>query len=235
MNSLEMDAKKIAREAGILYLLLAIFGAFGILYIPSLVVSGDAAATAKNILASESLFRLSFVSGLIGQTVFIVLVLVFYKLLKPVNKNHATLMVLFALVGIPIAMLGQLNQMAALILIIGPEYLSVYSTGQLQASAMFFLDLSQQAIFLVQIFWGLWLLPFGYLVFKSGFLPKFLGVLLILGCFGYLLDFAIFFLYPTIDATFSELFGMGEMVMVLWLLIKGVDAEKWEQRTLVSN
>ncbi len=228
----ETSPLMVARVAGVLYLLLAVFGAFGILYIPSLVVSGDAAATVNNIRASESLFRFAFVSGLIGQTIFILLVLVLYALLKPVNKNHALLMVIFALVSIPITMLNQLNQFAALALLSGADYLTVFTAGQLQALVLLFLDLSERGVFIVQIFWGLWLLPLGYLVFKSGFLPRILGVLLIIGCFGYLIDFFTFFLLPSFDVTVSEFTGLGELLMLLWLLIKGVNVQQWEKRAL---
>jgi len=222
--------KNTARVAGILYLLLAVFGAFGILYIPSLIVPGDAAATVDNIRASESLFRLAFVSGLIGQTVFILLVLVLYKLLKPVNNDHALLMVIFALVSVPITMLNQVNQMAALLLS-GADYLTVFTADQLHAQVMFFLDLSEHGVAIAQIFWGLWLLPFGYLVFKSGYLPRILGVFLMIGCFGYLIDFSTFFLFPNFEATISQFTGIGELFFPLWLLIKGVNVEQWEKHS----
>lgn len=228
MNSI----KKTARDAGILYLLLAVFGAFGILYIPSLTIPGDAAATINNIRESESLFRLSFVSGLISQIIFIVLVLVLYKLLKPVNKNQALLMVILALVSVPITMLNQLNQFAALLLLSGADYLKVFPVDQLQAQVMFFLDMSEHGIFIVQIFWGLWLLPFGYLVYKSGFLPRILGILLIVGGFGYVIDFLTIFLWPNIDIAFADFTGFGEVIILFWLLIKGVNVERWEKRAL---
>ena len=234
MNQDITNPKNTARKAGFLYLLLAVFGAFGILYIPTLIVPGDAAATVINIQASEALFRLSFVSGLISQTIFILLVLVLYKLLKPVNKDQAVLMVIFALVGVPIAMLGQLNQIAALLLLSDINYLTAFSADQLQAQAMFFLELSENSVFIAQIFWGLWLLPFGYLVYKSGFFPKILGILLIIGCFGYLFDFLTFFMFPNFDMTISEVTGMGELLILLWLLIKGVNVEQWKKRALES-
>ena len=224
----------VARVAGALYLLLAVFGAFGILYIPTLVVPGDAAKTVENIMASESLFRLSFVSDLFSQTVFILLVLVLYKLLKIVSKNAAVLMVIFALAGIPIAMLNTLNQIAALQLLSGADYLAVFATDQLHALVLFFLDLSEHGITIASIFWGLWLLPFGYLVYKSGFLPRILGILLIIGGFGYLIDFFIFFLFPNLDVAVSIFTGFGEILIALWLLIKGVNVEQWEKRALES-
>jgi len=224
--------KKTARVAGLLYLLLAGFGAFGILYIPSLTVPGDAAATAQNIVASESLFRLSLVSGLIGQTAFIFLVLVLYTLLKAVNRNHALFMVILALVSVPITMLNDLNKVAALLILSGADYLTVFTADQLNVQAMFFLDLSEHGVVIAQIFWGLWLFPLGYLVFKSGYLPRILGVLLMIGCLGYLFDFFAFFLFPNFETTVSLVTGFGEIFFMLWLLIKGVDIEQWEKRSL---
>jgi hypothetical protein len=221
-----MDSiKKTARLAGILYLLLGVFGAFGIMYIPSLIVLGDAAATAKNIMASESLFRFSFVSGLIAQTIFIFLVLVLYKLLKPVNKNHALLMVVFALVSVPITMLNQVNQISVLLLLSGADHLSAFSVDQIQAQVMFYLGVAENGVAIAQIFWGLWLLPFGYLIFKSGFLPKVLGILLMIGCFGYLFDVFSFFLFPNSRTPISHFTSIGELIFPLWVLIKGISSE----------
>jgi len=224
-----------ARIAGILYLLMIPLGIFGILYVPStLIVSGDAATTANNIMASESLFRLSIVSALILQINQILLVLVLYKLLKPVNKIHASLMVVFALAAVPIAMLNEFNRFAALLLLSGADYLTVFGADQLHAQVMLFLDLHEHGIFIAQLFWGLWLFPMGYLIFKSGFLPRIIGVLLIIGCFGYLIDSVIFFLFPNIDVTLSGFTFIGELLLPLWLVIKGVDVEQWEKRALES-
>lgn len=224
-----------ARVAGFLYLLLIPFSLFGIMYVPSsLVVPGDAATTASNIMASEGLFRSAIVSHFIGQTIFIFLPLVLYKLLKPVNKNHAVLMVVFVLIGVPIAFVNELNHFAALILLSGAEYSTAFETDQLHAQVMFFLDLREHGVLITQIFWGLWLFPLGYLVFKSGFLPKILGVLLMIGCLGYLVDFLTFSLFPDFDATISQFTFVGELLLPLWLLFKGVNVEQWERRALES-
>jgi hypothetical protein len=199
---------KTARLAGGLYLSLALFSGFGIMYVPSaLVVPGDAATTASNIMASEGLFRISMVSHLIGQTVFIFLVLALYKLLKLVNKDHAVLMVVLALLGVPIAFLFEVNHLAVLQLLSGTDYLTAFDTDQLHAQAMLFLDLRNYGILIAQIFWGLWLLPLGYLIFRSGFLPRVLGVLVMVGGFGYVFD----------------------------SVFKGVNVEKWERRALEDS
>ena len=229
-----MSPNKTARIAGFLYLIMFPLGLFGMMYVPSiLIVPGDAATTANNIMASESLFRLSLVIGLIRQMFLLLLVLVLYKLLKPVNKNHALLMVILGLVGVPIAMLNELNQVAALLLSSGADYLTAFAPDQLQALVPLFFDLHEQGVFIAQIFWGLWLFPLGYLVFKSGYIPRILGVLLIIGGFGYVIDCVTFFLIPSF-ATISLFTFWGEVLLPLWLLIKGVNVEQWEKRALES-
>ena len=231
----KMNPNKTARIAGFLYLLLMLFGAFGLLYAPNaLVVQGDAVVTANNIMANEFLFRLRIVSTLISQVVNIFLVIFLYKLLKPVNKNYAALMVIFILVAVPIAMLSVLNKVAVLLLLSGAGYLAVFATNQLQALVPVFLDLHEYGMSIAGIFWGLWLFPMGYLVFKSNYIPKIIGVLLIIGGMGYLVDFVTFFVFPTFGVVLSEYAFLGEVLMVFWLLIKGVNVEQWEKRALES-
>jgi hypothetical protein len=225
--------KKTARVAGGLYLLVAVFGAFSIIFVSStLIVPGDATTTVNNIMASEMLFRFGFVGGLITQTLQILLVLVLFKLLKPVSRNLALLMVIFSLIGIPIAMLNLLNQFAALLLLSGANYLTVFDAGQLHALVLLFLELQSHGVSIAAIFWGLWLLPLGYLVFKSGYIPGILGILLIIGGFGYLIDFATFFLIPSFGVEISQFTFIGELLLPLWLLVKGVNVERWEKRVL---
>jgi len=231
MNSI----KKTARIAGLLYLALAVLSAFGLVYVPSmLIVPGDAAATANNIVTSESLFRLGFMSNLIAFTVNIFVALLLYKLLKPVNKSMASLMVILILIGLAIGMLNELNPFAALLLLGSADHLTAFTADQLQALASLFLDIYQPGFSIAHIFWGLWLFPLGYLVFKSGFLPKVIGVLLIIAGLGYLVDFTLFFLFPDITVTVSEFTFVGEVLLILWLLIKGVNVEQWEKRALES-
>jgi Domain of unknown function (DUF4386) len=223
-----------ARLAGFLYLLLVPLGFFGMYVGSSLVVPGDAATTANNILASESLFRLGIVSALLVQVVNIFVVLALYKLLSPVNKNMALLMVIFILLGVPIAMLNELNQFAVLFLLHGADSLRVFTADQLQALVPLFLDLHANGISIVGIFWGLWLFPMGYLVFKSGFLPRILGVLLMLGCFGYLVDSFAAFLFPAYHVQIAIFTFWGEVLFPLWLLIKSVNVERWKKRALAA-
>jgi hypothetical protein len=226
-----------ARLAGLLALVALITGSFAGFVSTKLVIPGDAAATAKNILASESLLRFGFVSGLAMYAIFIVYVSLLYKLLKPTDKNHALLMLLFALTGVPIAMLNHINQSAALLLLSGDEYLKAFTSEQIQAQMMLFLKLQSHGNLIAGIFWGVWLFPLGLLVFKSGYFPRILGVILMIGCLGWLLLFIQRFLLPNYQALgyFRYIAHTAELSWMLWLLVKGVDVEKWEKRALESS
>jgi hypothetical protein len=231
LNSIQRSA----RFAGFLYLILAVCGGFAEFAVrQGMIVPGDAAATVGNILASESVFRLGVVSELIGQAVFILLVLTLYRLLKPVNQNQAVLMVILVIVAVTITCINMLNQFAALLLLGGADYLAVFSDGQVQALVMYFLNMHEAGYLIAQVFFGLWLLPLGYLIYKSGFMPKIVGVLLMVACFGYLIDVFTFFLIPSFEVVVSEYTFVGELVLLLWLLIKGVNVEQWERRALES-
>jgi len=162
------------------------------------------------------------------------LVSTWVKLLKPVNKNIALLMIVIALVGVSITMLNELNHFAALLLTSGADYLKAFEADQLHALVMFFLDLRGYGTFIPQIFFP-WLLLLGYLVFKSGFLPRILGILLMIGGLCYPIQAVLFFLFPNFDAMIFGLFAFsGELLFYLWLLIKGVNVGKWEKRAFES-
>ena len=223
-----------ARVAGALYLISNIFAPFTLLYLPSrFIVRGDAAATANNVIASEPLFRFGIVGNLFTFIANIFLALALYQLLKVVNKNMASLMVILFLVGVPIAMLNELTQLAILQLLGGADYLKAYPTDQLQALAYLLLRLHDQGLLIAHIFFGLWLLPMGYLVFKSGFIPKIVGVLLVIAGVGYVVQsFAAFLGYNVNIILFT---GLGELVFLLWLLIKGVNVEQWKKRAVEST
>ena len=217
------------RFAGLLYLLTAIPNVFYLIYLPSvLIVPGDATATAGRIMASESLFRMGIVSELAGATIFIFVVLALQDLLKGVNKKYASLMVTFFVISVPISCVNVLNQIAVLRLLRGDSFLSVFDQRQLDALVMVFLNLHGYGTVVAQIFWGLWLFPFGVLVFKSGVLPRILGVLLIIGCFGYIAASVTVLLFPASGHMVHELLiapgGVAELSILLWLLIKGIQA-----------
>jgi hypothetical protein len=229
MNSIQ----KTARLAGLIYLMMTPLGILGIMYVPSaLIVSGDAIATIHNIVANEMLFRFSIVSALLVQVSQIFVVLLLYKVLKPVNQSLAILMVVLILVAIPIAMLNEINNVAALLLARGSTYLPGIPMDQTQILVPLFLNMHKQGINIASMFWGLWLIPMGYLVIKSGFLPKILGIFLLITGVGYLLDFFIFFLLPDSGVTISAFTGFFEILFPLWLLIRGVNMSDWEKRAL---
>lgn len=216
---------KAARVAGAVYLSMVLTAPFSLIYVPSkLIVSGNATATAENILAHETMFRLSIFGDLVGQVIFICLAIALYRLLSGVNKTWAGLMVAFVLVSAAVGFLNTLNNIAALVLFRGGEFLIVFDKPQRDALGMLFIRLHNQGIFIDEIFWGLWLFPFGLLVFRSGFLPRFLGVWLMINCFGYVVLSATALFFPDYyQAAFrySQPVLFGELVIMLWLLIKG--------------
>lgn len=226
----------LARVAGFLYLLTVPLGVFNFLYIPSrLIVAGDAAATAHKIMTAESLFRLGIVSALLGGIIPIVYLLLLYKLLRPISKDIAVLMVVVALIGNPIMMLNELTHWGVLQFLSGADYLTVFTPAQLQALAYLLVRLHTYGVNIAFIFSGLWLLPLGYLVFRSDFLPRILGVLLIIGGFGYLIDVFAGFLFPGSNLSIGLLTGLSEILFLLWLLVQGVNVEKWEKRVAESS
>ncbi len=227
--------QRTARTAGFLYLILAVCGGFAEFFVrQSLIVGGDAAATASNILGAQPLFRLGIAAELVGQVAFVLLVLALYRVLKPVGRNYARVMVAFVLVAVTITSLNMLNQFAALHVLAGAPYLTAFDAGQLQALAMTFLDLHHAGYVIAQVFFGLWLLPLGYLIYRSGFIPKLIGVLLMIACAGYLADVATFFLAPGFGVVLSEFTFIGELALMLWLLVMGVNVGRWEKRVQLA-
>lgn len=227
-----------ARVVGFLFLLPIPLWIFGSSYVPScLVVPGDAAATARNIMANASLFRLGSVSVLLIMVADIAVVLLLYQLLKPVNKNMAALMVILNLPGVPIAMLNELNQIAIPLLLHNADALRAFTPDQLHALVSLFLNLHDIGSTIGGIFWGLWLVPYGLLVFQSGFFPRLIGVLLIIECFGFLIQSFGGFLLPNLQANFAllpALTSWAELLLPLWLVMKGVNVEQWKKRALAS-
>ena len=218
--------KKTARIAGVLYLMVVVFGMFAEVGVRSnLIIPKDAATTAQNIMASASLFRIGFMSDLIMLTCYLLLAYTLYVLLKPANNNLSLLFVLLTLASVAIMSLNMLNQFAALLLLSGDNYLTVFSLAQLQALAMLFLNLHKYGYFIAQIFFGLWLLPLGYVGFKSGYFPKLLGIMVMLACFGHLIQYFQIFLFPdyeVISYPGLAVATIAELSLCFWLLIKGV-------------
>jgi len=218
--------KKTARLAGLLYFILAITGFYAIMYVPKqIMVKGDAAATAHNILANEFLFRTGIVSNLVSVTTFLFLAFVLYRLFKQVSERQAKALVALVIVQVPIVFVIETCKITSLMILKG-EALKTFAPEQLQDLSMLFLKIHTYGIQTVEIFWGLWLIPFGQLVYKSGFIPRVLGILLIVAGIGYTIDSLTFVLFPNyrqftqpIALTFS---GLGELSIILWLLIKGI-------------
>ena len=219
--------KKTARVAGLFYLGMAITGVFGMMYVPSsLIVPGDANATAENIVNNQLLYRLGILSNLMCQILFIFLALQLYKLLKSVDQSQARLMVGLVIASVPVAFLNMINQSAALILLSGAEFLSVFDNGEINAMLMLFLKIHNEGIAIAELFWGLWLFPFGQLVYRSGFIPRIFGILLIVNCVAYVFNSLTYLIFPQYQEVIVNVLivpqSVGEFAIMFWLLIKGV-------------
>jgi hypothetical protein len=222
-----MTLSKNARVAGLLYLLGSLFGIVRLIYVPNkLFVYGNATATASNIAAHELLFRFGMVSYLLCAALWIFVTLALYRLFKGVNQALAVLMVILgSLMVTPIFFANTVNDAAALLFVRGGGYLSVFDKPQRDAFARLFLDLHHQLDLANEIFWGLWLIPYGLLVYKSRFLPRILGVWLIIACFAYLALSFTGFLFPVYEDRVDNIAQpilLGELATMLWLLIMGV-------------
>jgi len=221
MNS----TKNPGRFVGLLYVLVSIPGAFALVYVPSkLIVEGNATSTASNILASETLFRAGIACNLLSEIFFMWVALALYDLLKGVNQRRASLMLGLLVVSIPITLLNELNAIAALVLVRGADSLSIFEKPQRDALAMLFLNLHDHGFGIAEIFWGLWLFPLGLLVYRSGFFPRILGVLLVLRCFAYVVESFTFFLLPYYGDMvhhWMRPLRFGELLFMFWLLIIG--------------
>jgi hypothetical protein len=221
----EQSPRKTARMAGLFYLIFILTTVLATYIRSQFIVSGDAATTANNILASQGLFRVGFVTELVSAVFFLLAAWSLYVLLKPVNKNLALLFLLLNLGGVAVECINVLNLYAALQFLSGANYLTAFQTGQLQAMAMSYLNLYTNGFLIAQIFFSAWLLPLGYLVYKSRFLPKFLGLLLILDFFGNMSWFLQGFLLPNYGILAypgNVISFIAEISLTLWLLIMAV-------------
>lgn len=219
-----MSNAGLARTAGLIYLILIITGIFGLVYVPAALVDwSDPVTTAAQLRTQELLFRLGVVAEVICFVCFIFLPLVLYKLLGWVNKDLAILMLILSFISIPVTLGNIVKHIDVITLLEGHNYLAAINGDQLHAQIMYLLASYNNATLVTNIFWGGWLVPFGYLVFKSGILPKILGVFLMLGSLGYLLEFVLKFVFAQETVPFYVgLPGtIGEFGICLWLLILG--------------
>lgn len=216
---------KNAKIAGLLYLALTLVGPIGLVVIPNMLLgSGNAAVTAHNIATHELLFRAGILADLTTATLDIFVALALYRLLAEVDRPLAIVMVILGLMSTPIYFLNTLNDFGALLSAQSAHFLSAFSRTQQESMTMLFLRLHHYGVVVNEVFWGLWLLPFGVLVYKSGFLPRILGVWLVLNCFAYLAQSLTGVLLPQYTDAVANLalpLQFGEVAIMLWLIVVG--------------
>jgi hypothetical protein len=221
-----------ARIAGVLFLLSIVAGIFGELYVPSkLIVSGDATATARNITTFDSLYRLGFATYLVEALCDVALALILYVLLRPVQKNLALLAAFFGLISTALYAVAELFYFAASLILGGADYLKTFSPAQLNSLALLSLKLYGFGGGIFMVFYGVACVLRGYLIFQSGYLPRFLGVLLVLAGLGFIMKNFAQVLVPAYasDALLMPMFVAG-VSLTVWLLVRGVDVPKWEAK-----
>lgn len=220
--------KGTARLAGLLYLLWILTGLYAMFYIPSQIdLKGDAATAAQNIIAKEFLYRTGIMNSLVSSTIWVFMVLVFYRLFKPVDARLVKLLVALVIVQIPVGFVMETLSITSLMIFKG-EVLKSFELAQRQDVAMLFLKINEYAVSTLVLFWGLWLFPLGMLTYKSGFLPRFLGVWLLVNGVVFLILSVMHILFPEYkDLIFKFGFPamLGEVVFMLWLLIMGAKNE----------
>ena len=224
MNALDqgLSLNKMAKISGALYLAMAPFAVFSLFVNFSSFVHDNALETANNIQSAIGLYQLGIVSWLLSQVIFILLAFSLYFFLNKVNKVSASLMAVFAFIGIAVAFSNEIFQFAILRLLSGGSYLAAFKEEQLNALIVLFSHLHNHGLQVAHVFWGLWLFPLAHLIYRSGFLPKFIGILIAIAGTGYLVDFLVNVFLPDSGITVTQFTFIGELVFPLWLLIKGV-------------
>lgn len=222
----KLTLKKTANIAGFFYLLIIITGVYSLMFVSSqIIVQGDAISTSKNILANEFLFRTSIINNIFSNTIWLFLALTLYRLFKQVNKSLSLLMLTMVIVQIPTVFIMSAFDITSLMIFKG-EILETFQMNQRQDLAMLFLKINGYGTLTLEMYWGLWLMPFGLLVYKSGFIPRIFGILLIIAGLAYVVDSSIFILLPNYREFVKQptllLVAIGEISITLWLLIKGI-------------
>lgn len=218
---------RLARTAGLYYLVVAITGGFAHMVRTQVYVPGDARASADNVVAHASLVRLSFAADLVDATVMVFLVLALFRLLQHVDRAAARLMVMLVVVFVAIMSLNMVNQLGALLVATEPAYLSGFGADGSQTLVLLLLELQHDGYLVAQIFFGLWLFPLGRLAYRSGLFPRPIGVALMIATVAYVVDVAMQFLAPADAAAVSgavivPIVVIGEVSMLVYLLVKGV-------------
>ncbi len=226
MKNKKYSLKKTARFAGLMYLIWVVTAIYGLIYVQTkTIVPGDAVATANKILANEFVFRTGIVNGIISSVVWLLIGLTLYRLFKHINERQAKLLVALVIVQIPVGFFMEALNITSLMIFKG-EVLKTFELSQKRDLAMLFLKINDYATITLEMFWGLWLFPFGYLVYKSGFIPRILGAFLILNGIAYVIHCFTHLLLPNYQALVFQIatpiWTLGEISIMLWLLIKGV-------------
>lgn len=239
-HTVETSPQTLARVAGVLYLIIIVAGVFAEGFVRSkLIVAGDAAATASNIAASQMLWRISVAGELIMHACDVALALILYVLLRPVSRNLALLAAFFDLVAVAIMGVNKLTLLAVLFLLGSGDYLKTFEPGQLHSLAYLSLRLHGYGYSFGLVFFGFACLVFGYLISKSGYFPKILGVLLLVAGSCYLTNSFAMILAPAFaEAMFPAILVpgfIGELSLCLWLIVKGVNLPRWQTQISVQR
>jgi hypothetical protein len=224
------ENKRIARIAGIWYLLFMITAGISQMYLAKTFVAGNAVVTAQNILATQNQYLLTFLGSIFGHILcFLLLVLALYRLLKNIDITQARLMLSLVLISVSVMFVILIFQISAFFVLNRAEYLTEFTTGQISEISTLFLQLRFIGEYVVGIFWGLWLFPLAYLVYKSNFIPKVIAYLLVLSGICHIVDCVLFLISQNIHALMTTYLSfpvaLGEISMLLWLLIKGVSTQ----------
>lgn len=234
-GAIEASPRLWARVAGVSYLITIITGVFAEVFVRgSLVVRDDAAATATNLLAHESLYRLGLAADLVMLVSYVVVTLLLYVLFTPAGRSLSLLAAFFSLMGIAVLAVNSLNHLAPLVLLGDAPFLRAFDAPQLKALALAALKLHGRGYSIAGVFFGIYCVLIGDLTFRSRFLPRILGVLMAIGGLGYVTDSFTSFLSPALAARLPDLAilgGIAELSLSLWLMIVGLNASKWEERT----
>jgi len=238
LSSIETSPQTYARIGGLLYLIIIVAGGFAELFVRSnLIVPGNATATAQNIMASERLWRVGFAATLVMLVCAVAVLLILYVLLRPVGRNTALLAVFFNLVSISIEGINDLLHLAAVLILSGADYLKAFEPRQLHALALLSLKLFDNGYGISLVFFGFFCLCTGYLIFKSTFLPRILGVLMAIAGLCYLANSFVLFLAPRLAHQFFYILmpaGIAELSLTMWLLVKGVNVQRWREQAAAA-
>jgi len=236
------SSKKNAKIAGLLYLLIAIVGGFSIGYVPSIIVSADnATETSNNLLANQGLLQIGIIGDVFVFLLEIILTVILYRLFKPVSQT-ISIIAAFSRLSMSVVMgINLINYLIPLSLLSSSTYMNVFEQNELDAFILLFFDIHQYGIYVWGIFFGLHLIALGYLIFKSGYYPQIIGLLMMIGSFGYMGEGLVKSIFPNIAPILTTInillfiAVLGELSFAFWLLIKGINIEKWNRVNEKTN